>query len=622
MATQTTENSAGGVAADDATPKILREDFGATDVEDPIRGTSHMDYRTIGHLYAQAALDQEESGNEVQARVYGLLQSMTEMHFKPEDAGEPYGPHFVSGGRRTMIPSDLRGESSVLAEIAGTIRHPALQARLADIAWCNDRKLAGTARAAIAAYCGAVQLVLEGVAKFAGTNRGASCRDAVKMLRRACSIAKATGWKEHHRKLVDGTVGCVVEHAIDSENHNGFLDAGSVALEFGCVDPTTLAKQAEELALLKDLNLHVARDLWGFTATCHRQSGSTAEANRCRGQAAECLVRLADAAGENAIASVAFLRDAIQVLREVPGTQNRRQELQSRLALIQESIQDEMGVVSNSLDIGDEVDAVTNSLQGVSLGQAMGLFADLLRSPEPADLREQALRIVEENPLLGMMPSTTHDDEGKVIAMSPGLTGNEEQDDIALGQLVARNESLRRQYDVLAMIEPARKVIVTEHAVDVTVMRRLVAQSLVVPGDRVGLYAVGLTRFFHGDHATALHLLVPQLENSLRHLLKLTGSDPSTIRTNMVHENRTLSTMLQRDRDLLEEVLGEALVFEIESLFDFRGGPSLRHGVAHGLLSDRQCDTCEAIYACWLLYRLCCLPLFDRWPEVSAGLDE
>ena len=622
MTTQATESPTDGVPGEDAPPKIRREDFDATDIEGPIRDTNHMDYRTIGQLYAQAALDQNGSGNEVAERVYGLLQSMVQMHFKPEDAGEPYGPYVVDNGRRTIIPSDLRGQSSALAEIAAGIRHPALQARLADIAWHNDRKLAAMADVTITAYCHGVRLVLDGQASFAGTKFGASCRDAVRMLRRACRIANATGRKEHHRKAIDSIVQRVVKHAIQSEHYNGFLEAASLARAFGCVDPATLAMEAETLASRVDVNRHLARDLWGLAANCHRESGNVAEANRCRGQAAECLVALADAAGDNAMVSAAFLRDAIQALREVVGTRDRRQELQRRLTSVQESIQDEMGVVSTALDIENEVDAVTKGLQGVSLGEAMGLFADLLRSPEPADLREQALRIAEENPLSSMMPSTTHDDEGKVVATSPGLTGNEEQDDVALHQLVARNESLRRQYDALAVIEPARRVIVTEHAVDVTVMRRVVEQSLVVPGDRVGLYAVGLSRFFHGDYATALHVLVPQLENSLRHLLKLAGSDPSAIRTDMIHENRTLSTMLQRDRDLLEKVLSGALVFEIESLFDFKGGPALRHGVAHGLLSDGQCNTREAIYACWFVYRLCCLPLLERWPEVSAGLDE
>lgn len=400
MAAQTTKKPAGRGAGDDATPGIVREDFVATDVEGPIRMTSHMDYRTIGDLYAQASRDQEASGNEVQARVYGLLQSMTQMHFKPEETGEPYGPHFPSSTWRTMIPRDLRGQSSALAEVVSTVRHPALQARLADIAWCNERKLAGMANAAIEGYCGAVQLVLEGAGEFAGTNRGASGRDGVRMLRRACWIAKATGWKQHHRESIDGTVGQVIAHALDSKNHNGFLDAGSMAREFGCVDAATLAKQAEELAVRVDATLHVARELWGLAANCHLQSGNDGEATRCRRQAAECLVALADAAGESAMASTAFLRDAIRALREVPGTRDRRQELQSRLVSVQESIQDEMGVVSTSLNIEDEVNAVTTSLQGVSLSQAMGLFADLLRSPEPADLREQARRNRRREPAL------------------------------------------------------------------------------------------------------------------------------------------------------------------------------------------------------------------------------
>ena len=71
MAAQTTKDPAGDGAGDDATPRIVREDFLATDIEGPIQQTRHMDYRTIGDLYAQAAHDEEGSGNEVAAQSTG-----------------------------------------------------------------------------------------------------------------------------------------------------------------------------------------------------------------------------------------------------------------------------------------------------------------------------------------------------------------------------------------------------------------------------------------------------------------------------------------------------------------------------------------------------------------------
>jgi hypothetical protein len=91
---------------------------------------------------------------------------------------------------------------------------------------------------------------------------------------------------------------------------------------------------------------------------------------------------------------------------------------------------------------------------------------------------------------------------------------------------------------------------------------------------------------------------VPQVENSLRYVLKQAAIDPSSIQSDMTQENRTISVMLEKDRATLEDIFGPSLVFEIENVFDFRGGPALRHQLAHGLLSSGVCHGPDAIYAC------------------------
>ena len=142
-----------------------------------------------------------------------------------------------------------------------------------------------------------------------------------------------------------------------------------------------------------------------------------------------------------------------------------------------------------------------------------------------------------------------------------------------------------------------------------------------VPADRVDLVTTGLMRFFGGDFFSALHILVPQLEHSLRHILKLTGVEPSSIQSDMSQQSRTLSSILNKERKSLEEILGTAIVFEIEDLFNFRGGPALRHELAHGLITDAQCYGSDSIYSCWFTYRLYCLPLFPHWHHVDQRLD-
>ncbi len=180
---------------------VSAEEFESVDFEAPIRDSKNVDCWSLGNLYVAAALKAEECGNEPEVRVFGLLSSMLDFYFKPEDRSEPYVPMFVFDGEHYMIPADLRGEqSTVIAELVPTISNPGVRARLADIVWYNDRKLAAMAEQAIDAYREAVQSVLDGEAGFFDKDWTVSSNEGCKLLRRACQIALATGWeKTRHR---------------------------------------------------------------------------------------------------------------------------------------------------------------------------------------------------------------------------------------------------------------------------------------------------------------------------------------------------------------------------------------------------------------------------------------
>ena len=320
--------------------------------------------------------------------------------------------------------------------------------------------------------------------------------------------------------------------------------------------------------------------------------------------------------------AASFIMDAIQALVRLPNTKQRRQALRERLRHAQASVRDEMGAISTTIDLTEHVNHARRRVAGVTLAQALAEFAALAASPDPEELRDQARRIAEENPLSTIMPSTMVDEDGKVLAKSPGLLGDESDTDIALHHLIAQQEGLRRQTAVQGLIEPARHFIQSEHPLDRRDLRPIAEMTPFVPADRVDLVTTGLARFFGGDFFSAVHILVPQLENSLRHILKHTGVDPSAIQSDMTQEDRTLSVLLDKEREPLEKLLSPPIVFEIENLFDFRAGPALRHQLAHGLVSADECYGTDSIYACWFMYRLYCLPLFPHWEAVAERLSQ
>ncbi len=408
-------------------------DFEAVDCEAPLADTRKVDCSSFADLYRKAAEAAKDGGNEQAARVCRLLAAVAQMHFKPEDRAEPYGPLFVMDGRRSIIPHDLRGgQSAVFAAIAPTLKNPGLRARLADIAWLNDRSLATSAQLAIRSFREAVRLVAEAQAAFFLEEQKASSHAGAEFLRRACQIAQATGWKEPEAGQLKALIQTLTKRAFDDGDADGYLNIGELNLDYGITEPATVAPQAEALAGVEGLHPETSRHLWEFAARAHRFGGKTDDSNRCLASAAECYVTMAAAAEFKGMAAASWLMDAIKALRHIPGTKERRQELEAKLREAQASISDEMGVVSTEIDLSKIVDHSRKTVQGLTLAHALAEFADLDRSLSPDSLRKEALEQASKNPLSSIIPMAIHDDEGKLVAKSPGLMDGEELEDTAI----------------------------------------------------------------------------------------------------------------------------------------------------------------------------------------------
>lgn len=75
-------------------------------------------------------------------------------------------------------------------------------------------------------------------------------------------------------------------------------------------------------------------------------------------------------------------------------------------------------------------------------------------------------------------------------------------------------------------------------------------------------------------------------------------------------------------RNELETIFGTAITADIERVFLRKSGPHLRHALSHGLLHDGDPYGPDAVYACWLIFRLCLIPLFPYREELQLPFDE
>lgn len=598
---------------------VTQAEFNAVDLEAPIHNSVTVDCLSLAEIYETTYNQHEKASKKTSARVFNLIFHILYMHFKPEDAAEPYGPIMQMDGRRSMIPSDLRGEQSdILATVASNVNNPGLRARLSDIAWINNRQRSDMARLAINAYCDAVQTLLDDKAKLSQTS---SSTYDTKMLHRACQIAYQTGWKDSDGSRLKSLVQKVTQDTFNQEDFKGFIRVANLNLQFSIDKPEILASRAEELVEIKDLDPFISRKLWQCAASAYRNSKNNVERDRCLKSAAECLVDLANNYSGKGIGAVKYLMDAIQELRHIPNTKERRQQLEARLREVQTSISDEMHTITTEINLTKFAESARGHVSGLSLAQALKAFALLDRSPDPEVLREHAQRQAKEYVFASTSPLSIVDNEGKVTGKSPSFFSNIEDDNTRLHYIIAQTVTLRSELTAASTINPARLQIHAEHLLERHDFLCLCSMSPFIPGDRVDLFSLAFARFFGGDFLSALHILVPQLENSLRYVLKQTGKESSYIRSNMIQEDMTLSSLLKNERQSLEDIFGPAIVCVIENLFDFPGGPRIRNQLAHGLISDQECYSGYGIYACWFIFHLCCLLLLPHWDYLTSCME-
>ena len=198
------------------------------------------------------------------------------------------------------------------------------------------------------------------------------------------------------------------------------------------------------------------------------------------------------------------------------------------------------------------------------------------------------------------------------------------------GDAAAQEEQLRylmsfhrghsRQVTVAGAINPIRRTIASEYLVSNETVLELLRDSPFIPRGHEYIFARAICHFLAGEDIEAVLLLTPQLENSLRHILSLNGHDTTSADADGIQTEASLSILLNPDRpwrDLLEQIIPARYIHEIDLLFNFSGGPSVRNQVAHGKVPAPGFWDHDFVYAAWIIIHLAILPMAHRWGNVE-----
>ncbi len=130
------------------------------------------------------------------------------------------------------------------------------------------------------------------------------------------------------------------------------------------------------------------------------------------------------------------------------------------------------------------------------------------------------------------------------------------------------------------------------------------------------LFAAGLSAGWNRDFGVAVHILVPQLEATVRYHLKNAGVTTPHLDDDGLEEHISLPALLDKEA---EKVFGADAVYELKSVLVARFGSNLRHDVAHGLVDDTITASVTAVHAWWVIFKLFMVPFWNQMFAAAAA---
>jgi hypothetical protein len=573
----------------------------------------------------RAAADPAVTG--IQELVLTVLAMASSAMLNAEDWLEPFTPAMEFGDKRTVVPADLDADQvALLARIAPLVVRDDLRARVADVAWVyGDRSDVAMLDRAIDAYRAAP---LEGDVWFSVGKDAWIRAFALAVRRRQDGQARVQEMSDALKAQV------LAGQVTDNFRTVGFAET---LRQHGRVDAAGRAEVREALfaqaALATSVSPRLSRHLEREALTWLGGSDATAT-NAATERVARTYITEADARIQadpkaGALVEGHFLEKAIAVLRTIPRSYRLTNsldglidDLRTRLQGSRESSMEQMmRIQTGPVDLTDAVSYARTKVSGhADKFDALTAFVTLAPPMDEARTRESAAKLLKGS-ISHLFGSSTFSSDFRKAAASPGSPG--QTDANAVWAEIVRTVFHHSQMLAKGIIQPAQEVLTTEHQFSRECMVSLCLESPTVPEGHAMLWGDGLALGLGGNYGAAISVLVPQLEQVVRVMLKRHNVHTLFVNEHGVESEKSLNVLL--DMTETEDIFGTGMVMEMKAMLVVQGGPNLRNDVAHGLLDDNSAWSYSALYMWWFCLRLATLPviaIMGRTRAQSANSDK
>jgi hypothetical protein len=583
---------------------IKKEDIDRTAWQQVLVEADQKLCSVYGKLFYQRAQEAGKAHDSRTEAVYTFLGAVASPELKLETPSrDPFVPAADLQYSRTPLPEDFSAdELHVIKQLIETVQDAELRSRLADILWVRQGD-ASVASLAVDSYLSSA-LHLKDVVQWA---------DGYDRLKRSFDIAVFLGKEtKAYRKTIDYLQKQLSEFGAEEPTPwwakliNLLLDAGEGnASRFASICGTS-AQRCETAG-----QWETARLYWQVKARCETAAGQDKNRELALKRASDTYVKQADVVQSEAQPitdhALELMRSAMESLAKVPGNEQAVIELKKQVDALELKRNDAPMKKPSRMDPAGITQWARDQVKSKDLRAALVALANLAETPKPAELEEQVDAKTGRMPFQYLISTVGMDQEGKASSHTPAaFTGDTREirtaKDAELYQEAARN----RQIAVLALLDPARRQVLSDHVVRLDDWRAFTTDNPFVPVGREEIFARGMDAGMNGDFLVAVSLLTPQVENAVRIVLKKAGVVTSKIDMRNVEQERVLGALL--DMDDAERVFGRDLMFDLRGLLVEKFGSNMRNELAHGLLDLDDFKGPDAEYLWWCALRLMFLP--------------
>ncbi|KIM15536.1 hypothetical protein QV65_22395 [Rhodococcus erythropolis] len=425
--------------------------------------------------------------------------------------------------KRTVVPSDMNdAQVALLTRLVPMIKRDVLRARAADVAWVyGDRSDIAMIDNAIDAYR---------AAPLTGDVWFTVGRDS--WIRAFTFVARRGG---DGKARVDEMSAALKAKILAGEVSDGYMTVqlASALRQHGSVDVSERRAVCDALIALAEQSLatpRLSRHLYREAAAWLRGADGPA-LNATTHRIANTYIAEADSRIEadpdaGALVEGIFLEKAIAVLLTLPRSYRLSNDLDKLVAALrvrlhesrESSVEQMTSIRSDPVDLTEAVSDARSRVSGhADKFDALAAFATLAPPMDEASTRESAVKMIEGSIGHALASSTISSDFRKVAARSGSLGAADEK---AIWSEMVRVVFFNSQAVGTGCILPAQEVLTTEHQFDLQYLVSLCSESPAVPQGHEVLWGNGLALGMGGNYGSAVSILVPQLEQVIRVMLK------------------------------------------------------------------------------------------------------